>query len=223
MSFEQILTETIGRVGVIRLNRPEKLNAWTDVMAGEMTDQIQAWNEDDGIGAIIITGEGRAFCAGADLQGFNQRLADDPQARARRRPRRQLDPADPRIQAGHRRDPRLRGRRRTHPRPAGRCPLRRRGQQALDSLRQGRAGTRARIHPAAVATRRTRSRDRYLPLRTHGPGRGGVSDRPGLGSGAEGRPVRHRTGQGRGIRQQPDRGRPQDQDRCSTTTSPSPT
>ena len=82
MAYEQILTETIGRVGVIRLNRPEKLNAWTDVMAGEMTDQIQAWNDDDSIGAIVMTGEGRAFCAGADLQGFNQRLADDPEARA---------------------------------------------------------------------------------------------------------------------------------------------
>lgn len=82
MSYEQILSETRGRVGIIRLNRPEKLNAWTDVMAGEMTDQIQAWNDDDGIGAIVMTGAGRAFCAGADLQGFNQRLADDPEARA---------------------------------------------------------------------------------------------------------------------------------------------
>ncbi len=82
MAYEQILTETIGRVGVIRLNRPEKLNAWTDVMATEMTDQIQAWNSDDGIGAIVIAGEGRAFCAGADLQGFNRRLEDDPEARA---------------------------------------------------------------------------------------------------------------------------------------------
>ncbi len=82
MPYEQIKTETIGRVGVIRLNRPEKLNAWTDQMAGEMTDQIQSWNDNDGIGAIIITGEGRAFCAGADLQGFNQRLADDPDASA---------------------------------------------------------------------------------------------------------------------------------------------
>jgi len=81
MPYEQILTETRGRVGVIRLNRPEKLNAWTDVMASEMTEQIQAWNDDEGIGAILITGEGRAFCAGADLQGFNRRLADDPQAR----------------------------------------------------------------------------------------------------------------------------------------------
>ncbi len=83
MSYEQILAETIGRVGVIRLNRPEKLNAWTDQMATEMTEQIQAWNEADGIGAILIAGEGRAFCAGADLQGFNQRLADDPEASGR--------------------------------------------------------------------------------------------------------------------------------------------
>ncbi len=83
MAYEQILTETIDRVGVIRLNRPEKLNAWTDIMASEMTEQIQAWNEDDGIGAILIAGQGRAFCAGADLQGFNQRLADDPDAQGR--------------------------------------------------------------------------------------------------------------------------------------------
>ena len=82
MTYEQILTETIGRVGVIRLNRPEKLNAWTNQMAEEMTDQIEAWNNDDGIGAIVLAGEGRAFCAGADLQGFNQRLADDPEASA---------------------------------------------------------------------------------------------------------------------------------------------
>ncbi len=80
MAYEQILTEVRGRVGVLRLNRPEKLNAWTDQMAGELTEQIQAWNEDDAIGAILLAAEGRAFCAGADLQGFNQRLADDPEA-----------------------------------------------------------------------------------------------------------------------------------------------
>ncbi|MCY3558611.1 MAG: enoyl-CoA hydratase-related protein [Chloroflexi bacterium] len=85
MTYEQILTETIGRVGVIRLNRPEKLNAWTDQMASEMATRIEAWNADDGVGAIVIAGEGRAFCAGADLQGFNQRLADDPEAQNRDR------------------------------------------------------------------------------------------------------------------------------------------
>ena len=85
VAYEQILTEQIGRVGVIRLNRPEKLNAWTDQMSGEMREQIQAWNDDDGIGAILIAAQGRAFCAGADLQGFNQRLADDPEAENRDR------------------------------------------------------------------------------------------------------------------------------------------
>ena len=82
MSHQDILTETIGRVGVIRLNRPEKLNAWTPRMGREMVAQVDAWNADDGIGAIVIAGEGRAFCAGADIGGFNQRLADDPDAQA---------------------------------------------------------------------------------------------------------------------------------------------
>lgn len=74
MGYEQILTETRGRVGIIRLNRPEKLNAWTAQMEAEMADQVSRWNDDDGIGAIVLTGEGRAFCAGADLGGFGQRL-----------------------------------------------------------------------------------------------------------------------------------------------------
>src|SRR6188508_1452767 len=73
MAYEQILTETIGRVGVIRLNRPEKLNAYTQQMAAELSDQFRKWNDDPAIGAILMTGEGRAFCAGADLGGFANR------------------------------------------------------------------------------------------------------------------------------------------------------
>ena len=73
MVHEQILTETIGRVGVIRLNRPEKLNARTNQMSHEIKNQIATWNEDDSIGAIILTGEGRAFCAGADVGYFADR------------------------------------------------------------------------------------------------------------------------------------------------------
>lgn len=74
MTYEQILAETRGRVGIIRLNRPEKLNAWTATMEEELADQITRWNADEGIGAFVITGQGRAFCAGADLGGFGQRL-----------------------------------------------------------------------------------------------------------------------------------------------------
>ena len=77
MAYEQILTETQGRVGVIRLNRPEKLNAWTQVMAGEIQDQMRAWNADPAIGAILMTGEGRSFCAGADVGGFANRAREN--------------------------------------------------------------------------------------------------------------------------------------------------
>lgn len=74
MSYEQIITETRGRVGIIRLNRPQKLNAWTSQLGSEVQHQIGEWNNDDGIGAIVITGEGRAFCAGADLDDFAVRV-----------------------------------------------------------------------------------------------------------------------------------------------------
>jgi 2-(1,2-epoxy-1,2-dihydrophenyl)acetyl-CoA isomerase len=74
MPYEQILSETRGRVGIVRLNRPEKLNAWTDQMSREIQDQVGRWNDDAGIGAIVLTGEGRAFCAGADLGNFAERV-----------------------------------------------------------------------------------------------------------------------------------------------------
>lgn len=67
------MTETKGRVGIIRLNRAEKLNAWTHQMNSEITDQMTKWNTDPAIGAILMTGEGRAFCAGADLGDFAER------------------------------------------------------------------------------------------------------------------------------------------------------
>ncbi len=70
MAHEHILTETRGRVGIIRFDRPEKLNAMNDRMREETLTQIGVWNEDDDIGAIVLTGEGRAFCSGADLDDF---------------------------------------------------------------------------------------------------------------------------------------------------------
>ncbi len=72
MSYEMILTETRGRVGIITFNRPEKLNALHATMSGEMRDQITVWNNDPNIGAIVLTGAGRAFCSGADIGGWNQ-------------------------------------------------------------------------------------------------------------------------------------------------------
>jgi enoyl-CoA hydratase/carnithine racemase len=87
MEYGQILTETRGRVGIIRLNRPAKLNAWTAQMGDELRDQIERWNEDDGIGAIVLTGEGRAFCAGADIGGFAERAVRNERGEGEQRRR----------------------------------------------------------------------------------------------------------------------------------------
>ena len=67
MTFEQILVEQRGRVAVITLNRPEKLNAWTPQMMTEMRQAMQGAADDRQTGAIVVTGAGRAFCAGADI------------------------------------------------------------------------------------------------------------------------------------------------------------
>ena len=70
MSYEEILTEVQGRVGIITMNRPDKLNAMNARMDYEIRDQIADWNADESIGAIVWTGAGRGFCAGADISRF---------------------------------------------------------------------------------------------------------------------------------------------------------
>jgi len=67
MAYEQILMETDGGVATLTLNRPERMNAWTDVMAAELSDALAECERDDDVRAIVIAGAGRAFCAGADM------------------------------------------------------------------------------------------------------------------------------------------------------------
>jgi 2-(1,2-epoxy-1,2-dihydrophenyl)acetyl-CoA isomerase len=75
VSYEQITTETRGEVLLLTLNRPEKLNAWTNTMRVEMMQAIDGANADPAIGAVVVTGSGRGFCAGADIeQTFNARI-----------------------------------------------------------------------------------------------------------------------------------------------------
>ena len=76
MSYEMILVETEGRVGIITFNRPERRNAMHATMNAEIRDQIEAWNSDPGIGAIILTGAGQAFCAGADVSGWKRGIEE---------------------------------------------------------------------------------------------------------------------------------------------------
>lgn len=67
MEYEQITVADDGDVRVITLNRPEKLNAWTPRMQAELTDAVRQGNDDPSVGAFVVTGAGRGFCAGADI------------------------------------------------------------------------------------------------------------------------------------------------------------
>src|SRR5258705_1165992 len=67
MAYEQIIYEVAENIATITLNRPEKLNAFTGIMMNEMIDAFDKADADDNVRAIIVTGAGRAFCAGADL------------------------------------------------------------------------------------------------------------------------------------------------------------
>jgi enoyl-CoA hydratase/carnithine racemase len=67
-SYEQIQVERRDRVEVVTLDRPDRLNAWTPRMMRELTMAIGAANDDAEVGAIVVTGAGRAFCAGADME-----------------------------------------------------------------------------------------------------------------------------------------------------------
>ncbi|HEY2631650.1 MAG TPA: crotonase/enoyl-CoA hydratase family protein [Solirubrobacteraceae bacterium] len=67
MDYEQITTDTSDGVLTITLNRPERLNAWTAQMGSELRSAFDAADADDEVRAIIVTGAGRGFCAGADL------------------------------------------------------------------------------------------------------------------------------------------------------------
>jgi enoyl-CoA hydratase/carnithine racemase len=66
-SYDMIRVERDGRVEIVTLNRPEKLNAWSWTLAAELVAAFDAADADDDVRAIVVTGAGRAFCAGADL------------------------------------------------------------------------------------------------------------------------------------------------------------
>jgi enoyl-CoA hydratase/carnithine racemase len=68
MEFEHIITDVQDGVLTITLNRPDRLNAWTETMARELIASFDRADADDDVRVIIVTGAGRAFCAGADLE-----------------------------------------------------------------------------------------------------------------------------------------------------------
>ena len=82
MTYQHILVETRDRVGIVRLNRPQRMNALNDALAVELGAALAAFDADPGIGAIVITGSDKAFAAGADIGAmaewdFQKVYADD--------------------------------------------------------------------------------------------------------------------------------------------------
>jgi enoyl-CoA hydratase/carnithine racemase len=75
VTYQQILYDVRDRIATITLNRPEQLNAWTDVMADEVYAAMHAAGADENVRVIVLTGAGRAFCAGGDITGFK---SDNP-------------------------------------------------------------------------------------------------------------------------------------------------
>jgi enoyl-CoA hydratase len=68
VDYQYILTETHERAGLVRLNRPQALNALNPQLLSELMDAAEAFDADDAIGCLVITGNEKAFAAGADIK-----------------------------------------------------------------------------------------------------------------------------------------------------------
>lgn len=75
MTYETILVETQGRVGLVRLNRPKMLNALNGTLLTELMDALEIFDADDSIGAMVVTGNDKAFAAGADIKQMSNATA----------------------------------------------------------------------------------------------------------------------------------------------------
>jgi len=91
MDFTQIIYEVKSAIAWVTLNRPDRLNAWTKTMMEELITAADMADTDDAVRVVIVTGAGRAFCAGADL---------DPDTFAERRTAAQASEGVPRDTAG---------------------------------------------------------------------------------------------------------------------------
>ena len=67
MAYENIRVEVHGKVGLVTLDRPQQLNALSDALVDELSSALDAFEADDGIGAVVLTGSEKAFAAGADI------------------------------------------------------------------------------------------------------------------------------------------------------------
>ena len=75
MSYQHILYETKDKIATITLNRPDRMNAWTPIMERDVRQAMETASADDNVRVIVLTGAGRAFCAGADVGGLEDMSA----------------------------------------------------------------------------------------------------------------------------------------------------
>ena len=85
-TFETLLYDVTDGIATITLNRPEKMNAFTTQMRDDMIAAFDATDADDAVRVVIVTGAGRAFCAGADLSAAGLAAACRPRRSSRRSP-----------------------------------------------------------------------------------------------------------------------------------------
>ena len=70
MTYQHILYEVSDKIATITLNRPDRMNAWTATMERDVRHAMEAAAGDDNVRVIVLTGAGRAFCAGADMEAL---------------------------------------------------------------------------------------------------------------------------------------------------------
>jgi enoyl-CoA hydratase/carnithine racemase len=102
MAYEQILYELSDSVATITLNRPERLNAWNSVIASEVKSAMRAASDDAAVRVIVLTGAGRGFCSGADMNTLQGIQSGAPSTGARAAQEGPFDPAaDPSFQKAY--------------------------------------------------------------------------------------------------------------------------